>query len=349
MGRSACRCPGICGAQYHVMLGLLRWCAINSSPAALTACSRAAALAVSRYLGRPTAVAQDHPDDAEKNQAVAHVLAVLYQQTGDQHALALATALAAEWAAAGNFLAGARRRWESLHDVQAQAELYLVTGESAYLSLVTQIWHHLRDAERHADGGFGGSEGTTGDPDSALYVETCATVAWMALSIDVLRLTGDPDVADELELSLVNAMLAAQSVDGRLWTYHTPLGGIPAPDGPALPQAFIGYRLPAYYDLDWQQRDRYPQLSCCSTNGPRGLTCLSDWAVMRSADAVAINFYGPSTTSVEAPDGTWLTLTQQTQYPTGDGVITIGVEPRTRAGSRCDCASRSGRRERGCK
>jgi Beta-L-arabinofuranosidase, GH127 len=37
----------------------------------------------------------------------------------------------------------------------------------------------------------------------------------------------------------------------------------------------------------------------------------------------------PSTASVQAPNGTWLTLTQQTQYPTGDGAITIGVEPRT--------------------
>jgi mannose-6-phosphate isomerase-like protein (cupin superfamily) len=315
--------------QYHVLLGLLRWCELNSNPAALTACSRASALAVARYLARPGAVAQDHPDDAEKNQAIAHALVLVHEQTGDQDALALATALAAAWVAGGNFLTGVRRRWESLHDVQAQAELYLVTGDSAYQSLVTQIWHHLRDTERHADGGFGGGEATTGDPNSPLYIETCATVAWMALSIDVLRLTGDPDVADELELSLFNAILAAQSVDGRLWTYHTPPGGVPIAETPAPPQAYIGYRLPAYYDLDWQHRDRYPQLSCCETNGPRGLTCLSDWAVMRSADAVVVNFYGPSTTSVQAPDGTWLTLSQQTQYPSGDGVITIGVEPRT--------------------
>jgi DUF1680 family protein len=319
--------------QYHVMLGLLRWYELAGNPAALTACTRAAELAVARYLPDPSRVATDYPDDAEKNQAVAHALVLLYEQTGQQDVLALASALASEWSAAGNFLPGPGRRWESLHDVQALAELYLVTGDPAYCSTVTEIWHHLRDTEIHADGGFGGSEGTTGDPNSPLYIETCATVGWMALSIDVLRLTADPQVADELERSLFNAVLAAQSLDGRLWTYHTPPGGVPTSDvwqgpaGIALPQAFIGYRLPAHYDLDAQQRDRYPQLSCCAANGPRGLGCLSEWAVMRSADAVVVNYYGPSTTSVEAPDGTWLTLTQQTAYP-ADGAITISIDAR---------------------
>ena len=36
---------------------------------------------------------------------------------------------------------------------------------------------------------------------------------------------------------------------------------------------------------------------------------------MTAADAVIINFYGPSTTSVAAPDGTWITLSQHTGYP----------------------------------
>ena len=47
----------------------------------------------------------------------------------------------------------------------------------------------------------------------------------MALSIDMLRLTGDPLVADELELSTFNAVFGAQSPTGRWWTYNTPMDG----------------------------------------------------------------------------------------------------------------------------
>jgi hypothetical protein len=45
-------------------------------------------------------------------------------------------------------------------------------------------------------------------------IETCCSVAWMALTIDALRLTGDPTVADELELTLWNQALAAQHPSG---------------------------------------------------------------------------------------------------------------------------------------
>ncbi len=340
--------------QYHVMLGLLRWYEFTGSMAALAACTRAADLAVARYLDRPSAIALDHPADDEKNQAVAHVLVLLYEQTGGPQYLQLAHQIEAEWKSTrcldrnpdnpdwephsvqcGNFIdnalngvdffRGTRPRWESLHDVQAIAEFYFVTGDSTYRSAFEQIWWNLRMLERHPDGGFGAGEATNGDPYSPRYVETCATVAWMALSIDMLRVSGESIAADELELSLFNATLAAQSPDGRLWTYHTPVGGAPT-DTADPPAAYLGYRLPAHYDLDWQQRDRYPQLSCCAANGPRALGCLSEWAVMTAADAVIINFYGPSTTSVAAPDGTWITLSQHTGYP-ADGAVSIDVVP----------------------
>jgi DUF1680 family protein len=323
--------------QYHVLSGLLRWYEHTGDAAALQACERAADLACARYLGRASAIATDHPADAEKNQAFAHALALLYEHTGQQRYLELLHAIEADWGAradGGNFLnnalagldfyQGARPRWESLHDVQAIAELYFVTGEDRYRHGFEQIWRSIRTHDRHATGGFSSGEAATGNPYDPRYIETCGTVAWMALTIDMLRMTGDAAVADELELSLFNAVLGAQSPDGRLWTYHTPMGGIPVND--VSPANRFGYRFPACHDLEWQAKDWYPQLSCCAANGPRGLGCLADWAVMSSGDAVVVNYYGEMTAHLHAPGGTPLVLTQSTAYPV-DGSISLRVDP----------------------
>ena len=228
--------------QYHVMLGLLRRFRQTGAPALLAAVRKAADGMIARYGGRASALSSDNPGDDEKNQAIIHLLLLLYQETGAREYLSLADEIRAEWSsdrclnrnadgslaaapcgnfidnalAGGNFFQGSRRRWEALHDVQAIAEFYLVTGEPNYREAFEQIWHNLRSLERHLDGGLGGNEGTTGDRDTPQYVETCATVAWMALRVDMLRISDEPAAADELEQSLFNAILAAQSPDGRL-------------------------------------------------------------------------------------------------------------------------------------
>ena len=335
--------------QYHVMLGLLMWHEYAADELALTACQRAADLACARYLEHPDRIASDNKGDDEKNQAIAHVLALLFERTGSQRYLDLVRAIESEWASlrcfdsldkskvvpCGNFVnnalqgraffEGTRNRWEGLHDVQAIAQLYFITADERYRAAFTQTWWSIRTRDRHATGGFTSGEAATGSPYDPRYIETCGTVAWMALTIDMLRMTGDARAGDELELSLFNAILGAQNPDGRHWTYHTPMGGIPIEDTPN-PAAFLGYRYPAYYDLQWQSRERYPQLSCCAANGPRGLGCLSEWAVMRASDAIVINYYGPSTATLAAPDGTQITLAQETAYPV-DGVVRIMVTP----------------------
>jgi DUF1680 family protein len=323
--------------QYHVILGLLRWYERTGDINPVNACRRAADLACARYLGRVHAIADDHPDDAEKNQAIAHGLALLYEYTGEARYLQLVHGIESDWSrpsSGGNFLenaiagkeffVGSRPRWESLHDVQAIAELYFITAQTRYRQAYEQIWNSIRTFDRHATGGFTSGELASGNPFDPRYIETCGTVAWMALTIDMLRMTAKSTVADELELSLFNAILGAQSPDGRLWTYHTPMGGIPI-EG-IVPADRLGYRLPAFYDLAWQARDPYPQLSCCAANGPRGIGCLAEWAIMRSRDSIFMNYYGPFTARLLTPGGTPLTLTQSSNYPF-DGLIKVEVNP----------------------
>lgn len=225
--------------QYHVMLGLLMWFEHTGDGASLIACQRAADLACARYLAHPERIAADNPGDDEKNHAIAHVLALLYARTNIARYRDLLHAIECEWSSmrcfdsfdhskavrCGNFVNHAlqnkpffqstRNRWESLHNVQAVAQLHYITGDARYRAAFEQTWWSIRLLDRHATGGFSSFEAATGSPYDPRYIETCGTVAWMALTIDMLAMTGDVRAADDLELSLFNAVLGAQSCDGR--------------------------------------------------------------------------------------------------------------------------------------
>ena len=114
----------------------------------------------------------------------------------------------------------------SLHPIQALAELYFITGQDRYREAFEHIWWSIVEWDRHNNGGFSSGEQAQGDPYHPGAIETCCTVAWMALSVDMLRLTGDSLVADELELSLLNSGLGMMNPTGRWVSYNTPMDGI---------------------------------------------------------------------------------------------------------------------------
>jgi DUF1680 family protein len=202
-----------------------------------------------------------------------------------------------------------------LHDIQAIVELFWLTGDPKYRTAFEQIWWSIQALDRHNTGGFTSGEQATGNPYDPRAIETCCTVAWMALSVDMLRLTKNPIVADELELSLYNGMLGGQSPSGRWWTYDTPMDGI---------------KKASAHDIVFQARAGSPELNCCSVNAPRGFSMLADWALMADGESYFLNFYGPSTITVPLSQGGALKLTQATKYPTqGDVTIQIGVEQAT--------------------
>ncbi|MHB0857641.1 MAG: beta-L-arabinofuranosidase domain-containing protein [Anaerolineae bacterium] len=296
--------------HYHVMLGLLLWYQDSGYEPALQACRRAADHLCARFLDGGERILTAGAE--EMNMAAGHGLGLLYLETGEPRYLRLLREIEADWAVppAGDYVQSAlsgtpfhrmpKPRWESLHDVQAILTLYQISGEPAYRRAFEHIWHSIRAGDRHNTGGFSSGEQATGNPYDPQPIETCCTVAWMALSVDMLRLTGDPTVADELELSTLNATLAAQSPSGRWWTYNTPMDGV---------------RRASAHDIVFQAREGSPELNCCSVNGPRSLGMLSEWAIMQAEDGLALNYYGPSACTVTLADGVQVQFLQTTGYP----------------------------------
>jgi DUF1680 family protein len=258
--------------HYHALLALTMWHEQTGDPAALAAARKAADLVCATYLDGTRRVfdAGDH----EMNMAILTGMAVLHRLTGEPRYLRMAREIEKDWERAGDYLReglngrefyrSPRPRWESLHDLQGLVELWRITGDDRYRQAFEHHWRSIRRWDWRNTGGFSSGEQATGNPYEPTPIETCCTVAWMALTLDYLRVTGDPAAADELELSTLNAGLGAQHPSGRWWT-RTPMDGA---------------REASAHTIVFQARAGTPELNCCSVNGPRVLGMLSEWAAM---------------------------------------------------------------------
>jgi DUF1680 family protein len=313
--------------HYHVMLGLLLWYEESGDERALGAAARIGDLICDRYLGQREKRLVD-TGQTEMNLAPVHSLCLLYRQTAVQRCLDMALQIVDEFAAqgpdgplAGDYLGRAlsgsefyempKPRWESLHPIMGLAELYWITGDEQYRQAFEHIWWSIVKLDRHNTGGFSSGEKASGNPYDRGPIETCCTIAWIALSVEMLKLSGNSVVADEIELATVNSVVGMHSSTGRWATYNTPMDGV---------------RRASAHSIVFQAREGSPELNCCSVNSPRGFGMIGDWAVMRDEEGLILNYYGPSTIRVDAATGCPVTLTQDTDYPRS-GRILLRVEP----------------------
>jgi hypothetical protein len=89
-----------------------------------------------------------------------------------------------------------------------------------------------------------------------------------------------------------------------------------------------GVRKANYHEIGFQCRPGSPELNCCSVNAARGLGLIGEWAVMRDAEGLFVNWYGPGTVVAALELGAKVKLVQETTYPLA-GAVRIRVEPET--------------------
>jgi uncharacterized protein len=258
--------------------------------------------------------------------SVIEPMALLYQRTGDKRYLELVEDIIANWGRPNKFfpqdssklmehgLAGtppahisSRKSYEMMSCFEGVCEMYRITGDRKYLDAAVNFAQAIRKHELMVHGSGSNQElwchGTRHQTETLEQpMETCVTTTWMKLCHQLLRLTGDPVWADELEVSLYNALIAAMTPDGAWWAYFSPLAG---------------QRVPSHYQHD------DVQLSCCVANGPRGLLLTPQWAVMGRKDGIVVNLYAPGAATPKLANGTEVKLTQQTDYPVGDEIKLI--------------------------
>jgi DUF1680 family protein len=324
--------------HYHMMLGLMLWHDESRDQAAQRAAVRIADLLCKTFLGKSGKLVAT--GCSEMNLAPVHSLAKLYRKTGTQRYLDLALQLVDEFAGteakrrdlrdsrksipatrAGDYFRAALKgkefyempkpRWESLHPIMGLAELYWATGDETYRTAFEHHWWSIVAHDRHNGGGFTSGERATGNPYDPGAIESCCTIAWMAMSVEMLKMTGNSIVADELELSMLNSVIGMHSPTGRWSTYNTPMNGV---------------RRASAHTIVFQARQGSPELNCCSVNAPRGFGILSEWAMMKDRKGLILNWYGASRFTVPVARGTKVAIEQTTDYP-HSGRIAMCVTP----------------------
>lgn len=299
-------------AHYHIMYGLLLWYQETGDQSAWDCVIKAASLILETFYNPSTGSRRLYEmGETEMNYALGHVFAILYRETKEQKYLDFALEVVRDFAAPGcgnyyhlalegqEYYKTPKPRWESLHAIMALSQLYYCTGEESYKRAFVQIWHSITQTDVHNTGGFSTGEQAIGNPYENGAIETCCTVAYMALTVEMLQLTGDCRAADALELSTYNAGLGSFSPTGRWSTYNTPMEG----DKKAN-----------YWEIGFQCRPGSPDLNCCSVNAPRMLGELARWAYMTDGQALYINYYGAGEGEVQFGSSK-VRVCQTTEYP----------------------------------
>ena len=305
-------------AHKYNLIGLITYMRYTGNLAPLPACRRMGDLLCNTFGDEPGKrdIIAAGPHAGMAPTSVLEPMVLLYRLTGEQRYLDFCNYIIRAWEQPNGphivsrllelkrvDKVGNAKAYEMLSCLNGALELYRTTGDPKLLDACRNAWQDIVDNRLYITGSASSMEYFQNDDvlpnDTASHIcETCVTVTWMQLNLQLLRLTGESKFADQLEKSIYNHLLAAQNPKGDDWCYYTPLEG---------------------------QKPYDQGITCCHSSGPRGIALLPTFAVAIDQEGVVINLFDAGTAHLTLRDGTPVTLKIETLYP-ADGKIHIAVE-----------------------
>ena len=191
------------------------------------------------------------------------------------------------------------KAYEMMSNLVGLAELYRLTGERKFLEPVLAAWKDISTKRLYITGTTSSSEHFRDDFDlpgeeKSDVGEGCATVTWLQLNWQLLRLTGEAQYAQELERTVYNQLLGAQDPHNGNICYFTPLNG---------------------------KKNPTPGINCCVSSEPRGISMIPQIAWGSLENGVTVELYTPGEAEIAG-----VRLKSETRFP-ADGAVTLTVAP----------------------
>lgn len=212
------------------------------------------------YTGRKDAYSQAHKPVVEQDEAVGHAVRAVYMYSG-------------------------------------MADVAAITGDTAYLCAIGNIWDNIVSKKLYITGGIGArhqGESFGADyelPNASAYCETCAAIGLVYTNYRLFLLHGDAKYYDVLERTLYNGLISGVSLDGGSFFYPNPL----ASDG--------GYRRQPWFGC-----------ACCPSNISRFIPSLPGYVYAVKDRQVYVNLFMANRARLEV-DCRKIVLEQTTSYP----------------------------------
>ena len=202
-----------------------------------------------------------------------------------------------------------QKAYEMMSCYDGLLELYKITGRADYLKAVEASVKNIIETEINIAGSGSAFEcwyhGAIQQTEPTYHMmETCVTFTWMKLCNNLLRVTGNPVYADQIEKTAYNALPASMKFDGSQIVKYSPLEGTRS-EG---------------------EKQCGMDINCCNANGPRGFMLLPQFAVMKKADGLSVNLYCSSNAIVPLDQKNSVKVVQQTEYPVNE-TIGINIDP----------------------
>jgi len=266
------------------LIGLLTYYQATGEESALKASRRAAGLLYNTFVVEKKSLRRASAHVGMAATSVLEPMAVLYRLTGEHHYLDFCHFVIESWDQKDNpetparedgsrllssllehgnvYKTANRKAYEMLANLLGLMELYRVDPDERYLTACKNAWNDIVTKRLYITGTTSYDEMFAADHTMRPGRETgegCVTVTWLQLNTHLLELTGEVKYADELERTMYNALLAAQSPLTGQVSYYTPL---------------IGYK--GYGEASHDPS--MPGISCCSSSVPRGIAMIPEFS-----------------------------------------------------------------------
>lgn len=294
------------------LIGLLAYYRVSGDPQALAAARRIGDLLDNTFGDgkRDIIAASTHVGMAATS--VLEPICLLYRYTGEPRYLKFALYITRAWeqpngpklisalTTHGNVAKTANgKAYEMMSDLVGLVELYRLTAEPRFLLAARNAQADIARNRRYLTGTTSAHEhfhddGVLPGEQSSDVGEGCATVTWLQLNWQLLRLTGEARYANELERTVFNQLLAAQNPANGNICYFTPMNG---------------------------RKITTDGINCCRSSEPRGISMIPALVWGQLPDGIAIEQYAPGTAKIGDVE-----IRSETDFP-ASGAVRLTVTP----------------------